>query len=430
MTLQSGVEPLPSTPPYSEGESKSEGEGDASPHCLLSSLTSLSTDGSAISSSPVDRLLRFLRLYRAGLNLPSEAAAQDKQGLFWLTHAQFAEFERRLWADRALWGWFDDKVRWNWEPAPPHSKTAKGKFQVWMQGELHEYWIARCEHALMAAIGALEKKLEGYKNPGDSRAAEELHKVDTGRCPTIEFPSRGAGAVSKPTRTPDATFYHPDQPHFPCLVLEVSHSQRPKNLPRLADDYIVSSRHAIRCVVGLDTKYQAPKSGDKRKGVSPATLFVWRTAIEKDDDGDDVGICQLDVDAACIRSPDGTAPKGVALELTLRDLLPASIIKAVGPQHPDEKLRIPFTDLASYLTAAESRASAARAARAAEAAEPGDELSSRTFSCSHPAKFRHRRSSTPEEVHGETAHRFELMEKAEEERSEREDKEWKPRRRN
>ena len=393
MTSQSAVKPL-STPQSGEG-------------------------GQRGDSSPVDRLLRFLQLYRAGQDLPSEAAAQ---GLFWLTHAQFGEFERRLRADRALWGWFDNQVRWNWEPSLPHWSTAKGRLQVLMPpGVVHELLVRKCDDALFAAIGALAKKLEGYGNPGDMKAAEELRRVLKGGSMTMKFPlvQAGAGAASTPRHSPDAAYYHPDQLDFPCLLLEVSDSQQFKHLRDLAESDIFYSEHAVRCVVGLDIEYQAP--GRKRKvrhDEKPAALFVWRAGTERNDHGVKEGFCRLDVDAASIRSADGAGPQG-ALELTLRDLLPADTIKAASPQHPDEGIRIPFSDLADYLAAAESAELAVDAARAAG---PAGVPISRNISSSPPARLRYREPSPPEEVHGETEHKLLRPQEADLESAKRQDR--------
>jgi hypothetical protein len=59
---------------------------------------------------------------------------------------------------------------------------------------------------------------------------------------------------------------------YPGVIIEVSYSQKRKDLPRLADDYILGSVGRIRAVVGVDVKY-----GGKR-----ATLSIWRPGIVND----------------------------------------------------------------------------------------------------------------------------------------------------
>jgi len=71
---------------------------------------------------------------------------------------------------------------------------------------------------------------------------------------------------------PDASFKHIDA-EYPDVVIEVSYSQKSKNLPRLADDYILGSWGSIRAVVGVDVEYKGKM----------ATLSIWRSRIEVND---------------------------------------------------------------------------------------------------------------------------------------------------
>ena len=50
-------------------------------------------------------------------------------------------------------------------------------------------------------------------------------------------------------------------------MVEVSYSQPPADLRRLARSYIVGSRNAVRCVIGLDLQYP---------NLSGARVYVWR----------------------------------------------------------------------------------------------------------------------------------------------------------
>jgi hypothetical protein len=64
---------------------------------------------------------------------------------------------------------------------------------------------------------------------------------------------------------------------YPGVVVEVSYSQKRRDLSRLADDYILGSDAEIRAVVGIDLDYR----GGKR-----ATLSVWCPRIEINDAGE------------------------------------------------------------------------------------------------------------------------------------------------
>jgi len=70
---------------------------------------------------------------------------------------------------------------------------------------------------------------------------------------------------------PDGQFGHAEA-RYPGVVLEVSYSQKKKDLPRLADAYILGTRARIQVVVGLDIDY----TGKSKR----ATLSVWRPQIQ------------------------------------------------------------------------------------------------------------------------------------------------------
>jgi hypothetical protein len=75
---------------------------------------------------------------------------------------------------------------------------------------------------------------------------------------------------------PDISFKHKDA-KWPSVVIEVSYSQKRKDLWRLADDYIIGSDGNIKAVVGLDIEYRGPQT---------ASLSIWRPQVKvSDEDG-------------------------------------------------------------------------------------------------------------------------------------------------
>jgi hypothetical protein len=86
---------------------------------------------------------------------------------------------------------------------------------------------------------------------------------------TIEFPGSPA-----PKHSPDGSIKHVEA-KYPGVVIEVSYSQKKKDLPLLASDYIIGSRSSIRAVVGIDLEYTGKK----------ATLSVWRPQIRRNKEG-------------------------------------------------------------------------------------------------------------------------------------------------
>jgi hypothetical protein len=78
---------------------------------------------------------------------------------------------------------------------------------------------------------------------------------------------------------PDASFQH-FEAQYPGVILELSYSQKKKDLPRLANEYILGSDADIRVVIGIDVEY---------KGSKKASVSMWRPRIG----GNDVGEKEL-----------------------------------------------------------------------------------------------------------------------------------------
>lgn len=95
-------------------------------------------------------------------------------------------------------------------------------------------------------------------------SAEFAKEIRSGESASIKFTDKEYGK-----HDPDAQFRH-SQAQFPGVVIEVSYSQKRKDLERLADDYILGSDTNIRVVIGLDIEYKTGKQ---------ATLSVWRPSI-------------------------------------------------------------------------------------------------------------------------------------------------------
>jgi hypothetical protein len=104
--------------------------------------------------------------------------------------------------------------------------------------------------------------------------------------PYIEKIRQIAGRVKLPNTTnyghkvliqhePDAMFKHKDA-GWPGVVIEVSYSQKRKDLPDLADDYILESNGGIRLVIGLDLEY---------RGSRKATVSTWQLRQTIDEQG-------------------------------------------------------------------------------------------------------------------------------------------------
>jgi hypothetical protein len=85
-----------------------------------------------------------------------------------------------------------------------------------------------------------------------------------------------------PRRCPDAAFRH-SAATYPSVVLEVSFSQKRKDLPYLADSYIIGSGGSIGVVIALDLEYY--RKDVKGSQSKEATISMWRRKTWRDDTG-------------------------------------------------------------------------------------------------------------------------------------------------
>ena len=334
--------------------------------------------------------------------------------MFKLTNAEYADLERGVEEDDALGGWYEDKARYDWEPA--RGDGWRGQYMLRMPTRLHECFIARVEDEIVRRITDLADKLAGGGIEDGGKVAEELRRVCKGRSTTLEMhvpklenssqesASSGAHEAGVVKRSPDATFYHPAQPDWPCVVVEVSYSQQRKDLPRLAESYIIDSQHMIRCVVGLDIPYSDRAAKKKRDWT--ATASVWRPGWERDEEGEEVGICVVDVDRQPFRDASGTACAG-ALVLDLSDVLSSSVLDGRTILAPYSNITIPLADLTRHLAAAEVHHNAIPP----------------PFSTA-TKKFRKRKLTPSEELSDNTESKYLRQEEAEREKERHGDEEW------
>lgn len=229
-----------------------------------------------------------------------------------------------------------------------------------MPSAVHERFTASVEDRIFSAIEDLAERLVEEQHDEIATALKCIYKGRSTtlelHAPKLENSSQESDAAEKVLRrSPDATFYciggdGEGGAGLPALVVEVSYSQQRKDLPRLAESYIVDSRHAIRCVVGLDITYTNAKG--KVPKDHTATVSVWRPEVVNDEEGDEVGVCACDVHEMPFRGSQGITCEG-EIQLTLADLLPKPILEKLPATAYDEHIVIPFSDLGAFLYKAE-----------------------------------------------------------------------------
>lgn len=121
---------------------------------------------------------------------------------FRLSPVEYSRFLDALHADQDLWGWYQDKVRYDYNPA-------RSLYILRMPSTTHEYFTQRVVEAILYRIRELAKE--------EPEIADILLKIKPGGSPTISLQlspssSQESADAAKNTldRSPDATLCHLD----------------------------------------------------------------------------------------------------------------------------------------------------------------------------------------------------------------------------
>lgn len=202
----------------------------------------------------------------------------------------------------------------------------KSTLTIRMPTLLHELFISRVCEEIKSQLRRLAQ-LYRASNPTLSAYIESISEC---RSPDISLDLSSSSPDSDNAATtttfdtlskksPDAAFKHTSAP-LPSVVLEVSYSQKRKDLTYLADAYVAGSYGRIQVVIGLDIEYK-----DSRK----ASVSIWRSAVGTDADGERYGFCNEVVGASPFRDVEGNAVLG-ELRIGLPDFAPAKLYPDSG----------------------------------------------------------------------------------------------------
>lgn len=237
-------------------------------------------------TSSVSRIVEEIRNRREGRSLTS---------LPWVGYTLSLEgyqnLLQQLKSDESLWGFVQDKLRYRrhllYLPYPTSLANIARRYDYFpsasrlvlrMPGTLHETFIADVVEEIRVQL----KSVEGA-------SADFAKQIRSRGSASIKFADQGYGK-----HDPDMQFQHL-KAQYPGVVIEVSHSQKRKDLARLADDYILGSDSDIRVVVGLDIEYKTNKK---------ATISVWRPSIVSNEAGEKELVAQqIVVNQVCPPNP-------------------------------------------------------------------------------------------------------------------------------
>lgn len=115
----------------------------------------------------------------------------------------------------------------------------------------------------------------------DNDAGAFASEIRSGGSSTILLSEGDSESFERVRREPDAQFRH-RRACYPGVVIEISYSQKGKNLRKLAQDYILYSNGDIKAVVGIDINYKGKES----------TVSLWRPRYTSPEDGtvEDLGL--------------------------------------------------------------------------------------------------------------------------------------------
>jgi len=258
-----------------------------------------------------------------------------------------------------------------------------------MPGEVHEEVAA-------SIVREIIRQLDAIASQGGP-AAEFAKKIRPCASSTVRFDDPLFGK-----HDPDASFRH-WKAKYPGVVIEVSHSQKKRDLPRLADDYILGSNSRIRAVVGIDVNYRGGKM---------ATVSIWRPRVETNTAGENELVAYQALSDQAFRSEDGNQidDPQAGLRLRLDDFAAKALAGGISL---DEEIFIPAKDLFTYVCEGEDGAQITRASPC-----PEDEV----IEGFEPGTRKRRRERTPpEELHEDDEKRFQSEEDKAEERGARSD---------
>ncbi|RMY61648.1 hypothetical protein D0863_11212 [Hortaea werneckii] len=302
----------------------------------------------------VDQLFTTLQDLYAGRD-----SGQNRYS-FDLTSQEYHLLLERLSGDSELGRWYEEKVRFDWEP--PVSVESKGLYVLRTTGfHRHAYFVAQIKSLINRRVETLVNRRHTPEQVKIADAFKNVHQRDS---PNIILRTTGSlktknnpqPFTQQPfgTMAPDAAFYHQVGDVLPTLVLEVVFSQPQKALKALAQRYIIGSMHEIGCfiVFNLPRKQSESKIADATQETPSqelATVSIWRRNVRRD------GVRRIksltcDLTAAPFSSRFGEACEAV-LQLRLSDFLPKQVSDTLST---DETIEIPFPKLHEALGNAQS----------------------------------------------------------------------------
>ncbi|CDM28466.1 unnamed protein product [Penicillium roqueforti FM164] len=272
-------------------------------------------------SRSAQSVMDCLRLHRAGHRL----------GSWWqrrLRPDDYAQVLRALDADESLRNYVEDKVRYDYDPC-------RCCLTIRMSSPLHDTFCAR-------VADEISRQLRQYQqgNGPLSDFAQEVEYLATSRILIPEDTHNGEQTYSR--REPDASFGH-RQAHYLGVIVEVCYAQKSRQVPHLADEYILNTNGSVNAVLAFDIDY---------KGSKRATVTMWRPEYTTVDGVEEFRAATV-IEAQAFRTDSGFPTAATALRLFLRDFATDELTP--GHVDLDREVLITSKQLFDFLLSAEAR---------------------------------------------------------------------------
>ncbi|KAI1660384.1 hypothetical protein F4813DRAFT_292721 [Daldinia decipiens] len=233
-----------------------------------------------------------------------------------LTESAFKDLRDKLQReDDDLKRYFEDDLCYDY----PYRSKQTDHIVFRMNSELHEHVSREIFMTLANQLKTHSKRVTNSELPG--------------QIPSKRFIFTGSARISFGDKSrgncPDESFRYPDC-KYPGLVIEVSWSQRPRELPKRAKDFITKSNGGVRTVISIDVHDSYEK---KRQSGMPgeAKFSVWRADWVS---GNKV-IPKMSVDNQVFQNERGEFNSSASdLHLTFEDFLCRKVADTLGPDKP------------------------------------------------------------------------------------------------
>ncbi|KAH8809120.1 hypothetical protein F5884DRAFT_883065 [Xylogone sp. PMI_703] len=269
------------------------------------------------TSTSISQILAVIRRHRDGYSLPAEG--------HWLRFSLNAGLQHHL-RKVDLWDHHVHKVRHDYFP------SAK-LYVLRLPGTLHQSLVSYITQEILRQLSLIV--LSG------SSSAIFAANLENSASAEIEFEDTEYGS-----HQPDASFQH-FEAQYPGVIVELSYSQKRKDLSRLANEYILGSNADIRVVIGIDIEEERSKR---------ASISIWRPGIGTNDVGEKELLAVRTVTAQLFRDDEGNlvAHPQASLQLRLEDFG----TEAFGAEFADltQNIHISAETLFTFLERAEVKA--------------------------------------------------------------------------